>query len=304
MLAFLRNQGGTRSAVFEPDGSWSSALGGAPFHLSYASVHHGAQHHVGEFFLSSQSNSGFRVDPETVSVSAASEKVAGVNRPVPNLTTSLLLTLFFSVPQSQYSWDRGSSPTMGWVAGVCFSSLCADSCSSVKAPLVLWGPADNHSSLLAPEALVSGVSGAGSRRAGGSASGQGSVEPSSCSSTVSGSVKASSSCLETIQRFIRSRGFSRHVAKQAALVRRPSSSAGYHAKWSIYRRWCTSEGHSIYRPSLSNFADFLFWLRTSDKLSVSAVLGYRSMISAVFRSVLPEISTSPVLHGLSCGSTC
>ena len=33
------------------------------------------------------------------------------------------------------------------------SSLCADSCGSVKAPLVLWGPADNHSSLLAPEAL-------------------------------------------------------------------------------------------------------------------------------------------------------
>ena len=79
MLAFLRNQGGTRAAVFEPDSSWSSALGGAPFHLSYALVHHGAQHHVGEFFLSSQSNSGFQVHPESVGVSEASEKVAGVN---------------------------------------------------------------------------------------------------------------------------------------------------------------------------------------------------------------------------------
>ena len=27
-------------------------------------------------------------------------------------------------------------------------------------------------------------------------------------------------------------------------------------------------------------------------------MGYRSMISAVFRSVLPEIATSPVLHDL------
>ena len=71
--------GGTRAAVFEPDGSWSSALGGAPFHLAYASVHHGAQHHVGEVFLSSQSNSGFRVNPDSVGVSEASEKVAGVN---------------------------------------------------------------------------------------------------------------------------------------------------------------------------------------------------------------------------------
>ena len=73
-----------------------------------------------------------RVDTETVSVSAASVKVAGVNRPVRNLTTSPLLPLFVSVPQSQCSWDGGSSPTMGWVAGVCFASLCADSCCSVK----------------------------------------------------------------------------------------------------------------------------------------------------------------------------
>ena len=236
------------------------------------------------------------MDPETVCVSAASEKVAGVNRPVRNLTKSPLLTLFFSIPRSQCSGDRCSSPTVEWAAGVCLSSLCADSCDSEKAPLVLWGPADNHSSLLAPEALVSGASGACSGRFGGFASGQGSVEPASCSSTASGSVKASSSCLETIQRFIRSLGFSRHVA----MARRPSSCAGYQAKWSIYRRWCTSEGHSISRPSLSKIADFLFWLRRSKKLSVSAVMGYRSMLSAVFRSVLPEILTSPVLHDLLC----
>ena len=184
------------------------------------------------------------------------------------------------------------------MAGVCLSSLCADSCDSEKAPLVLWGPADNHSSLLAPEAVVSGAFGAGSGRSGGSASGQGSVEPASCSSTASGSVKASSSCLKTIQRFIRSRGFSRHVAKQAAMARRPSSRAGYQAHWTIYQQWCTSEGHSISRPSLSKIADFLFWLQRSKKLSVSTVMGYRSMLSAVFRSVLPEISTSPVFHDL------
>ena len=33
-------------------------------------------------------------------------------------------------------------------------------------------------------------------------------------------------------------------------------------------------------------------------MSVSVVLGYRSMLSSVFRSVLPEISTSPVIHDL------
>ena len=59
---------------------------------------------------------------------------------------------------------------MRWVAGVCFSSICAGSCGSLIAPLVLLGPPYNHSSLLVPEALVSGVSGVGSSRADGSAS--------------------------------------------------------------------------------------------------------------------------------------
>ena len=189
-------------------------------------------------------------------------------------------------------------PWDGWQAYACLSSLCSDPCDSEKAPLVLWGPADDHSSLLAPEAVVSGASGVNGGRSSGTASGQGPVEPASCPSTTSGSVKASSSCLETIQRFVRSRGFSRHVAKQMALARRPSSRAGYQAKWTIYRWWCTSEGHSISRPSLPKIANFLFWLRRSKKLSVSAVMGYRSILSAVFRSVLPEISTSSVLHDL------
>ena len=104
--------------------------------------------------------------------------------------------------------------------------------------------------------------------------------------------------METIQRFVKSCGFSRHVAKQTALARRPSSRAGYQAKRFVDRKWCTSEGHSISRPSLPKIADFLFWLRRSKNLSVSAVMGYCSMLSAVFRSVLPDISTSPVLHDL------
>ena len=49
MRAFLRYQGVTRSAVFEPDGSWSSALGGAPFHLSYASAFMGRNTMLGIF---------------------------------------------------------------------------------------------------------------------------------------------------------------------------------------------------------------------------------------------------------------
>ena len=38
--------------------------------------------------------------------------------------------------------------------------------------------------------------------------------------------------------------------------------------------------------------------RRSSILSVSAVMGYRSMLSVVFRFQLPEISCSPVIHDL------
>ena len=107
-----------------------------------------------------------------------------------------------------------------------------------------------------------------------------------------------SSCLVTIKRFTRAGGFSRRVVQQVSLARRPSSRAGYQSKWLVFRHWCRLEGHSISHPSLPKIADFLFWLRHYRRLSVSSVMGYRSMLSAVFKSVLPEISISPVLHVL------
>ena len=53
--------------------------------------------------LSSQPFLVFRVDPGSISVSAASVKVVGVTRPVHNHTVSPLLALFFSFPRSQRS---------------------------------------------------------------------------------------------------------------------------------------------------------------------------------------------------------
>ena len=297
-LAYLKNQGGTRSAVLNQT---------AQDLLRWAELHSvtllpqfimGRNNVLADALSRPNQILGSEWALKLSGFSAASEEVASGNRSVCNLSQSLLLTIFFSLPRSQFHRDRCSSPTVGWVAGVCFSTLFSNSCGSEEAPLVLWGPADDHSTLLAPEGVVSGAPGVSGGRTSGSASGPGSFEPASCTSATSGSVKASSSCLETIQRFVKSCDFSRHVAKQTALARCPSSRAGYQAKWSVYRRWCTSEGDSISRPSLPKIADFLFWLRRSKKLSVSAVMGYRSMLSAVFRSVLLEISTSAVLHDL------
>ena len=82
------------------------------------------------------------------------------------------------------------------------------------------------------------------------------------------------------------------------MVRCPSSRAVYQLRWSVYRSWCHSHGHSVSRPSLVKVADFLSWLRSTRGLSVSSIHGYRSMLSAVFRFHLPALSSDPVLRDL------
>ena len=123
---------------------------------------------------------------------------------------------FFSVPRSERSGHGCSAPELEWVAGVCFSTLVAHSGCAQEAPVILWSPSDHHSSLLASTSLVSGPSGSGCRRSSGSTSVKRSLAPATLPSSSSGSVRAVASCLETIQRFARARGFSKHVAKQSA----------------------------------------------------------------------------------------
>ena len=72
----------------------------------------------------------------------------------------------------------------------------------------------------------------------------------------------------------------------------------YQARWLAYRAWCRRQGHSDSRPTISKIADFLLYLRRSLHLSYSSIASYRSMLSAVFRFILPDVSSHPVLHNL------
>ena len=51
-------------------------------------------------------------------------------------------------------------------------------------------------------------------------------------------------------------------------------------------------------PTIPKVADFLLYLRRSLHLSYSSIASYRSMLSATFRFILPDISSHPVLHDL------
>ena len=278
--------------------SEDSPLGGGSVSSDFPTVYYGETLCAGERSFLPKPDLGLRVDAEAGGLQGSVQEMAGVNRPVCNISKSQMFHIFFSLSQSQCSGDGCASSKLEWVAGVCLSSLVSHSGGFEEAPIVLWSSADHRSSILASEAVVSGSSGSGGRRPGCSSTVQRPSASAPLPPVSSGSVQAVSSCLVTIQRFTRAGGFSRRVAQQVSLARRPSSRAGYQSKWLVFRRWCRSEGHSISRPSLPKIADFLFWLRRTRRLSVSSVMGYRSMLSAAFKSVLPEISTSPVLHDL------
>ena len=119
-------------------------------------------------------------------------------------------------------------------------------------------------------------------------------------SASSRSPQASTSCLESLWRFTRAAGFSSGVASQVGLARRASSRTNYQLKWSTFRSWCCKKGHSIARPSVSKVADFLLWLYRCRGLSGSSIMGYGSMLSAVFRFQLRDLSSHLVLCDLLC----
>ena len=266
-----------------------------------SSIHHGpAQCDSGRSF-SAQSGLGLRMVSKGRGLSGSQEKVASYNRPLRDLSESPLFTIFLSFPRSERGSRGCLAPELEWVAGVCLSSLVTHSSSTQEAPVIVWSPSDVDSSLLASASLVPGASGSGSGRTGDASSLLRSSQTTPLPSIPSGGVKAVASCLETIQRFAQSQGFSnfsKHVVKQSALARRTSSQTGYQARWAVFRKCSHDKGHSVSRPSLQKIADFFFWLRRTRKLSVSAVMGYRSMLSTVFHTVLPEISSSSVLHDL------
>ena len=217
--------------------SEDSPLGGGSVCGDFPLVYYGETQCASGRFFSPKPDLGLRVDAEAGGLQGFMQEVAGVNRPVCNVLDHRC-SLYFS----PYHNHNG-------------------------------GSTDHRGSILASEAMVSGSSGSGGRRPSRSSTVQGPSASAPLPPVSSGSVQAVSSCLVTIKRFTRAGGFSRRVARQVSLARRPSSRAGYQSKWLVFRQWCRSEGHSISHPSLPKIADFLFWVRRYRRLSVSSVMG-------------------------------
>ena len=248
--------------------------------------------------ISSSPDPGLRVDPSCGHLSGSESSVAGDGGPICHLSKSPLFCIFLSLPGSSVGRDRCIYPVVGRSFGLRIPSLVRHSPGPGEAARFSWDFSDIGSSVLASEAMVSRAPGIGGGSSGGFAVPPGPSVSTPVGSALSGSPQASSSCLETLRRFTRAAGFSSGVASQVGLARRASSRTNYQLEWSTFRSWCRAKGHSISRPSLSKVTDFLLCLRRHRKLSVSYIMGYRSLLSAVLRFQLPGLSSHPVLRDL------
>ena len=224
--------------------------------------------------------------------------MAGANRFVCNLSQSSLFDLLLPFPGSEVSRHRRVSPVLGRPSGLRVPSGGCHSACSREAPGLQGDGTHSGGSPLGSAPLVFGPCPALASSSSDPTVPSRPPALASVSSSLPGSPSAQASCLATLQRFTRAAGFSSAVAEQSSLARHPSSRAVYQVRWSIYREWCRSNGHSVSCPTLAKVADFLYWLRYTRGLSVSSLSGYRSVLSAVFRFHLPSLSSDPVIRDL------
>ena len=184
--------------------------------------------------------------------------MAGSNRFICHLSQSSLFDLLLPFPRSEVSRQGRVSPVLGRPSGLRVPSCGCHSACSREAPSLQGDGTHSRDSPLGPAPLVldPGPAFAGSSSVPAVPSRP--LELASVSSSLPGSPSAQASCLATLQRFTGAAGFSSAVAEQSSLARRPSSRAVYQVRWSIYRGWCHSNGHSVSSPTLAMVADFLF----------------------------------------------
>ena len=295
----LPSQGGWHQ-VSSPQqlGSGDLALDGVPLHPPGSTVPSGLQQRPSRRPVSPSPAPTYRVVSKHDRLSIFEKTLAGSNRFVCHLSQSSLFDLLLPFPGSEVSRHGRVSPVLGRPSGLRVPSGGCNSACSREAPGLQGDGTHSRGSPLGSAPLVLGP---GPAFAGPSSDPTVPSRPlalASVSSSLPGSPSAQASCLATLQRFTRAAGFSSAVAEQSSLARRPSSRAVYQVRWSIYRGWCHSNGHSVSRPTLAKVADFLYWLRYTRGLSVSSLRGYRSVLSAVFRFHLPSLSSDPVIRDL------
>ena len=220
---------------------------------------------------------------------------------VDQFATSLTYRLpfcFFPSERSDVGGHRHFFVDVGRAPGVCLPSLRPDPSGDQR---VVGQQRDLHHfdrSFLATERVVSKAPESGCGSSGAPSTSKGSFPAATLPSPAPKPPRALSSCMATMQHFARNLRLSSRVATHLSLCRRHSSQRLYQHHWECYRSWCHSKGHSISAPSVAKIVDFLCFLDLEKHLSVSAIKGYHSTLSVVFKFRLLELVDSFVLCDL------
>ena len=241
---------------------------------------------------------GLRMDSLPGGLQGSVPSVAGHHRPLCDLPQPSASSLFLSDGGSASGGNRRSVSELGSSSSIHVPPFCSNSMLSVQGSSLPRPGGDFGSFVLASQSLVSGTSEAAGGGSDPSAHAEESTQTTLFPSLQSEPPRASVDWLSYCKRSAQHLGFSSRVARQLAFCCCSSMCVNHQAKWLTYRGWCRRHGHSIFRPSVSKIADFLLYLRRSLHLSYSSIASYRSMLSKVFRFVLPSISSHPVLHDL------
>ena len=203
-------------------------------------------------------------------------------------------SVFLTGLRSAGSGNGCSSPALGRSLSLCLSSDRHHKESSSQTEVLEELRVDSHRSVLASEGMVPGPSGTVIRRSHHTVRSKRSTKTAPLPPLPSKSAYASADCMATIKRFARQAGFSSAVAGQLIFCRRLSTRLNYQARWGTYRKWCRDFGHRSSSPSIAKIAE-LFKCKGA---ALATIKGYRAMLSAVFKFLLPEICTSPILKDL------
>ena len=263
----------------------------APSSPTGSAVHSGETQCISGFSESSLPGPRLGMNLVSSGIPVASSSLACDHRPLRDLDDGSPSGVLCSDGRSSVSGHRRHDAVVGRPSGLCLPSLRPSASCAVEGPAVQGSGAQACGSILAPTPLVSRPSGASGGCSSVPPTAEGSSQTAALPSLSPEPPRASTDCLSYIKRSSRAFGFTSSVARQLARCWWRSTRVNYQAKWSVFRASCHRHGHSVSRPTIPKIASFLLYLRHSLSLSYSSIASYRSMLSGVFRFVLPDLSS-------------
>ena len=276
-------------------------MGRGQRHSSPSSICDGDEERYCRRAISFQASNWKRMDSPSRSSRRTASQVASDDRPFRDLPKFPSSNLLLPDVRPTKCRNRRLPSDVVESSGLCFSASSNSQEGSQQVHDLTELPANIDRPLLATKRVVSRSSDALSKQASGPSRKTRPFKATTFSSVPSQSPKLETSCVEAGIELARAAGFSQRAAQIMSWSRRDSTKLNYQSKWSVFKNWCKTEKVDLKRPTLPIVAEFLTYLFDVRKLSVTAIKGYRSMLSAVYFSILPDISSSRFMRELIRG---